>query len=165
MEGPRLVCIHLPYCVRSLFAPQVSLCTSTFTESTEPRGRGEEWSVSSSLHCYDQRCLLGLQPTNLGTRHFRTGAICRCHPRGRAASCSSVLLLRNMTICLWAYQLEILGMVLHVNEHLWLVRSTHLKCFYVFTQCWCNALQQVCVPVYVYLHCTFTACATIYTVF
>lgn len=122
-----LVCLHSPPIlpvfaspflhIKYLSAPLHLLKVRELGEETE------EWSVSPPLHFYDQRCLSGLQPTDLGTRHFWTGAICHCHPQGRAASWGwgFTLVWRRIwvyeceCISVWAHHSELLCMVLHIN--------------------------------------------------
>lgn len=91
----------------------------------------KEWSVSSPLHFYDQRCLSGLLPTDLGPRHFWTGAICHCHPPGRVVSWGEgpTLVQKRIWVHVCVYHRELLCRVIHINEHLCLRGALILKCF------------------------------------
>ena len=150
-QPPFLFCAppppSFPYCLCSPFP----LCTLSISRLLlhlvkwrELGEEAEEWSVSSPLHIPHQRGLLGLQPTDLGIRQFWTGAICHCHPWGRVASWGLALRWWNriwVSICVRVYHPELLGTVIHINEHLWLTWSMFVEMLYTdrprMMQCLC----------------------------
>lgn len=73
-----------------------------------------------SLHFYDQRCLLGLQPTNLATAPS-VAAI----PKAAWQDGGVMPVLRNMRAAV--YEHPQLGLCMYVNEHLWSAEELLLK--------------------------------------
>lgn len=170
MARPRLHSIHSrhnfsvkfhsflfsPLCLRSVFIlPPFSVYTICIIwrfaslrllKAKEVGEEAKEWSVSSPLHFYDQRCLSGLLPTDLGPRHFWTGAICHCHPPGRVVSWGEGPTLVQKRI--WVHVCEciivsycaglyILMSICAYGEH------SYWNAFSVFTQHWSVKKQQV----------------------
>lgn len=136
-------------------------------KAKEAREEAKEWSVSSPLHFYDQHCLSGLLPTDLGPRHFWTGAICHCHPPGRVVSWGEGPTLVQKRI--WAHVCEciivsycaglyILMSICAYGEH------SYWNAFSVFTQHWSVEKQQVkvCVCVRFNICDVFCTVAKIY---
>lgn len=127
-------------CIICCFRPPLLL---PYTESKVGWG-GEERviSVTPPLHFYDQLCLWGLLPTDLGPRYFWTGAICHCHPQGGVVSRGEGLCAgagADMSIwvhvCVWVYHSELPCRVIHINEHLCLRgKRSYWNAFSVFAQ-------------------------------
>lgn len=77
--------------------------------------------MSSPLHFYDQRHLSGLQPTDLGTGTSEQAPSATAIPEARRQAGAGALRWCSgeyECICVRVYHPELLGRVLHFNEHL-----------------------------------------------
>lgn len=120
-----LVCLHSPPTLPPFSSPiqhlKCLLLPLRLLKARELEEEAKEWSVSSPLHFYDQRHLLGLQPTDLGTGTSEQAPSATAIPEARQQAGAGALCWCSgeyECICVWVYHPELLGRVLHFNEHL-----------------------------------------------